>query len=92
MQERSGLGAQVPRSRSSRCGCTRRQGCRFRLVSRQYVDFVDRDVGLARLRLFLAETDSPVGVLRELRYRLADAEREFPRAADDAQRRRSSRT
>lgn len=63
----------------------------FRLASRQYVDFVDRNAGMARLRLFLAETTSPAGALRELKYRLTDAEREFPRAADDAQRGRIER-
>jgi len=60
----------------------------FRLVSRQYVDFTDGDAGLARLRLFLADVTKPTGALRELRYRLADAERELPRAADEPQRRR----
>ena len=58
----------------------------FRLASRQYIDFSDGfDVGLARLRDYLDSVGSPEWVLQELRDRLADAERELPRA-DPAQR------
>ena len=54
----------------------------FRLSSRQFVDFSDSlDTGLARLRKHLAWRDTPAGVLADLRYRLADAEYELPRAA-----------
>ena len=61
----------------------------FQLASRQYVDLSDDlDVGLARVCVFLADTASPKGLLRELRYRLADAERELPRTRDDQQRQR----
>ena len=57
----------------------------FRLGSRQFIDFSDLDVGVARLREYLAWTSTPDGVLRELQVRRADAERELPRA--DPQRR-----
>ena len=53
----------------------------FRLSSRQFVDFsVDFDAGLAQLRSHLRWAETPEGALRELRDRLADAERELPRA------------
>jgi tetratricopeptide (TPR) repeat protein len=57
----------------------------FRLGSRQFVDFSDVEVGMARLREYLAWTSTPEGVLAELRTRRADAERELPRA-DPARR------
>ena len=57
----------------------------FRLGSRQFVDFSDVDVGVARLREYLAWTSKPEGVLAELRTRRADAERELLRA-DPARR------
>jgi hypothetical protein len=60
----------------------------YRLASRQYVDFTDRDTGLARLRLFLVDMRSPAGVLRESNYRLADAERDLYRTPDMHHRRR----
>ena len=63
-------------------------GLPYRLASREYVDFSDVGAGLARLRITLAETRSPTGVLRELRYSVADAERELDRVQDAAQRRR----
>jgi hypothetical protein len=60
----------------------------FRLGSRQYVDFSrDFGEGLAKLRVHLAWTGGPEGALRELEHRLADAERELPRA-DPGQRSR----
>ncbi|GAA0489208.1 hypothetical protein Ade02nite_73390 [Paractinoplanes deccanensis] len=59
-------------------------GLPFRLQSRQYIDFDGAfDQGVARLRLFLTQLDGPEGVLRELRFRVADAERDLPRARDD---------
>ena len=58
----------------------------FRLSSRQYIDFSGGfDIGLARLRTYLDSAGSPKWVLQELRYQLAEAERELPRA-DPAQR------
>ncbi|HJQ01422.1 MAG TPA: tetratricopeptide repeat protein [Jatrophihabitans sp.] len=64
-------------------------GLPFRLQARQYVDFSDSfDGGLARLRLYLAEADTPKGELRELRFRLGDAERELPRASGPGARTR----
>ena len=53
----------------------------FRLGSREYVDFSGTfDSALARLRKHLAWMDSPQGQLQALKDRLADAERELPRA------------
>jgi tetratricopeptide (TPR) repeat protein len=52
----------------------------FRLGSRQFVDFSDFAVGVARLREHLAWTSTPEGVLSELRTRRADAARELSRA------------
>ena len=64
-------------------------GLPFRLQSRQVIDFTAGfEAGLARLRLFLADIGSPQGVLRELRFRLADAERELPRAHQEGERAR----
>jgi hypothetical protein len=61
----------------------------FRLSSRQYIDFTDGfEEGLAKLREHFNWLKSPVGVLRELRFRLADAERELPRAREEGERTR----
>src|SRR5271165_1362891 len=52
----------------------------FRLGSREYVDFTaSHDAALARLRLHLDWLQSPAGQLQQLRYRLADAQRELRR-------------
>ena len=59
----------------------------FRLSSRQYIDFTDGfGPGLARLRIYLGEMSEPKGQLRELRFRLADAQRELPRTLDPGHR------
>lgn len=59
----------------------------YLLQTRQYVDFTAGfEVGVSRLRLFLEEAEGPRGALRELRFQLADAERELPRAPDAAAR------
>jgi hypothetical protein len=56
----------------------------FRLESRQYIDFSDDfDVGLARLRTYLESVGSPKWVLQDLRYQLAEAERELLRAGPE---------
>lgn len=56
----------------------------FRLASRQFLDFSDGfDVGLARLRNYLGSVGSPKWVLQDLRYQLAEAERELPRAGPE---------
>ncbi|MGH3915995.1 MAG: hypothetical protein ACRDTC_21690 [Pseudonocardiaceae bacterium] len=47
------------------------------------IDFSDLDAGLARLRDHLAWTNTPAGVLQELRTRLSDAQRELPRAVPE---------
>ena len=61
----------------------------FQLGARQYIDFtVGFDVGLARLRDEIDRLRSPDGALQELRLRLADAEREMPRARDEGERMR----
>jgi tetratricopeptide (TPR) repeat protein len=53
----------------------------LRLESRQGIDFSGGfDVGLARLRTYLASVGSPKWVLQDLRNQLAEAERELPRA------------
>jgi TIR domain len=60
----------------------------FRLGSREYVDFSGTfDSALARLRKHLAWMDSPPGQLQALKDRLADAERELPRAEPEQQAR-----
>jgi tetratricopeptide (TPR) repeat protein len=57
----------------------------FRLGSRQFVDFsASSSRGLAQLRRDLRWLRTPAGQLRELEIRLAEAERELPRA-DPAQ-------
>jgi len=53
----------------------------FRLGSREYIDFTGSfESALARLRKHLSWMDSPPGQLQALNYRLADAQRELPRA------------
>jgi tetratricopeptide (TPR) repeat protein len=53
----------------------------FRLSSLHYIDFTeDFDTALASLRKHLSWMDSPEGHLKALKYRLADAWRELPRA------------
>jgi tetratricopeptide (TPR) repeat protein len=60
----------------------------FRLGSRNYIDFgASFDAGLARLRKHVAWMDSPAGALQALEHRLADAQRELPRAPEDQQAR-----
>jgi tetratricopeptide (TPR) repeat protein len=61
----------------------------FRLEPRQHIDFtIEFDPALARLRNDLRRLASPAGVLQEMKYRLADAQRELRRANDDAQKAR----
>lgn len=56
----------------------------FGLGNRQWIDFSDNfEHGLAKLRKFLREMDSPKGVLQALQDRLADAERAMRRAKGD---------
>jgi tetratricopeptide (TPR) repeat protein len=58
----------------------------FRLGSRQSIDFTGSlDAALARLRSHLEWMDSPAGALQALKERLADAERELPRADPEQQ-------
>lgn len=60
----------------------------FRLGSRQFIDFsLDFEMGLAQLRNFFAWIQTPEGVLQDLLYQFADAERDLPRAEPDQQRR-----
>jgi tetratricopeptide (TPR) repeat protein len=64
-------------------------GLPFRLQSRQYIDFSPGfDIGLAKLRDHFDWLGTSEGRLQELRVRLADAERELPRAPDAGQRAR----
>jgi len=60
----------------------------FGLGNRQWIDFSDNfEHGLAKLRKFLREMDSPASVLQAYKDRLADAERALRRAkGDEAQR------
>src|SRR5262249_29154990 len=61
----------------------------FRLNSREYIDFtIDFEPALARLRLHLQWLSSPAGSLQALKDRLADAQRDLQRAADDFEERR----
>jgi tetratricopeptide (TPR) repeat protein len=61
----------------------------YRLSSLQYIDFTDNfQVGLAQLRTHFDWLSTPDGILMDLRFRLADAERELPRALDARQRAR----
>jgi len=58
----------------------------FRLGSREYIDFTGPfDSALARLRKHLAWMDSSEGQLQALKYRLADAQRDLPRAEPEQQ-------
>src|SRR6185312_15952641 len=53
------------------------------------IDFaIGFDAGLAKLRDHFDWLKRPEGVLQELRFRLADAERELPRAAEEGERER----
>ena len=61
----------------------------FRLEPRQFIDFTGAyEPALARLRTSLQHLASSAGKLQELKYRLADAQRDLRRADDDAQRAR----
>jgi hypothetical protein len=58
----------------------------FRLSSREFIDFaIGFDAGLAKLRDHFDWLTSPEGVLQQLQLRLADAERELPRAREEAE-------
>ena len=60
----------------------------FGLGNRQWIDFSDNfEHGLAKLRKFLREMESPKGVLQALQDRLADAERAQRRAKGDEENR-----
>jgi hypothetical protein len=61
----------------------------FRIASRQFIDFTAGfDAGLAKLRTYFDWLTTPAGVLRQLQFRFADAERELPRAREEAERER----
>ncbi len=56
----------------------------FGLGNRQWIDFTGEfEHGLAKLRKFLREMDSPEGILQSYKDRLADAERALRRAKGD---------
>jgi tetratricopeptide (TPR) repeat protein len=60
----------------------------FGLGNRQWIDFSDNfEHGLAKLRIFLREMDSPKGILHAMQDRLADAERALRRAKGDEEKR-----
>ena len=60
----------------------------FGLGNRQWIDFSDNfEQGLAKLRKFLREMDSPKGVLAAMNDRLADAERALRRAKGNEEKR-----
>jgi tetratricopeptide (TPR) repeat protein len=60
----------------------------FGLGNRQWIDFTGEfEHGLAKLRKFLREMDSPEGILQSYKDRLADAERALRRAKDDEENR-----
>ena len=60
----------------------------FGLGNRQWIDFSDNfEHGLAKLRKFLREMDSPKGILLAMQDRLADAERALRRAKGDEEKR-----
>lgn len=60
----------------------------FGLGNRQWIDFSDNfEHGLAKLRKFLREMDSPKGILQSMQDRLADAERALRRAKGDEEKR-----
>jgi tetratricopeptide (TPR) repeat protein len=64
-------------------------GLPFRLSSLQYIDFTDRfEAALAKLRIHFDWLSTPDGILMDLRFRLADAERDLPRASGAGQRAR----
>lgn len=59
----------------------------FLLSSRQWIDFSSNfDAGLAKLRSYLQQLDSPKGALIELKLRLQDAERDFQRAKTEEEK------
>jgi tetratricopeptide (TPR) repeat protein len=61
----------------------------FSLEPRQHIDFTGEfDPALARLRNDLQHLSSPAGLLQQMKDRLADAQRDLPRAADEAQKAR----
>ncbi len=56
----------------------------FGLGNRQWIDFTGNfEHGLAKLRKFLREMDSPEGILQSMKDRLADAERDLRRAKNE---------
>ncbi len=56
----------------------------FALGSRQWIDFTGEfEHGLAKLRKFLREMDSPKGILHALEDRLTDANRDLQRANEE---------
>jgi hypothetical protein len=60
----------------------------FGLGNRQWIDFTGEfEHGLAKLRKFLREMDSPEGILQSYKDRLADAERALRRAKGDEETR-----
>jgi tetratricopeptide (TPR) repeat protein len=61
----------------------------FSLEPRQHIDFTGAfDPALARLRNDLQHLSSPAGLLQQIKDRLADAQRDLPRAADEAKKAR----
>jgi hypothetical protein len=60
----------------------------FRLGRRQFIDFsTNFDVGIAKLRQYITDLDSPHGYINELKNRLADAEKDLQRANEIEQSR-----
>ena len=60
----------------------------FGLGNRQWIDFTGEfEHGLAKLRKFLREMDSPAGLLQALKDRQADAERDLRRSKGDKAKR-----
>ena len=60
----------------------------FGLGNRQWIDFTGEfEHGLAKLRKFLREMDSPEGILQSYKDRLADAERALRRSKGDEETR-----
>lgn len=61
----------------------------FGLEPRQHIDFTGALApALARLRNDLQHLSSPAGLLQQMKDRLADAQRDLPRASDEAQKAR----